>query len=182
MTDRAGDASAILPPTLYGPRVTIRPGSPDDVPRLLAVLAEESVARWWGKPESAERIVAKLNGHGSSVLLVVEFDAQLAGGIQFHEELDPMYRSADIDIFLGKGCQGHGAGPEAVSLLARFLFERRGHHRITIDPAAANRRAIRCYEKVGFRAVGVMRQYERGDNGQFHDGLLMDLLRDELLS
>jgi aminoglycoside 6'-N-acetyltransferase len=182
MTDRAGDASAILPPTLYGPRVTIRPGSPDDVPRLLAVLAEESVARWWGKPESAERIVANLNGHGSSVLLVVEFDAQLAGGIQFHEELDPMYRSADIDIFLGQGCQGHGAGPEAVSLLARFLFERRGHHRITIDPAAANRRAIRCYEKVGFRAVGVMRQYERGDNGQFHDGLLMDLLRDELLS
>jgi hypothetical protein len=25
-----------------------------------------------------------------------------------------------------------------------------------------------------------MRQYERGSDGQFHDGLLMDLLRDEL--
>jgi aminoglycoside 6'-N-acetyltransferase len=182
MTDRAGDAAAILPPTLHGPHVTIRPGSPDDVQRLLAVLEEESVARWWGKPESAERIEAKLSGHGSSVLLVVEFDDQLAGGVQFHEEPDPMYRSAGIDIFLGTGCQGHGAGPEAVGLLARFLFERRGHHRITIDPAASNRRAIRCYEKVGFRPVGVMRQYERGDDGQFRDGLLMDLLRDELLS
>lgn len=26
-----------------------------------------------------------------------------------------------------------------------------------------------------------MRQYERGGDGQFHDGLLMDLLRDELI-
>ena len=182
MTDRAGDAAAILPPTLHGPRVTIRPGRQDDVQRLLAVLAEESVARWWGKPESAERIEAKLSGHGSSALLVVEFDGQLAGGIQFHEELDPTYRSAGIDIFLGEAWQGRGAGPETVSLLARFLFERRGHHRITIDPAAANQRAIRCYEKVGFRPVGVMRQYERGDDGQFRDGLLMDLLREELLS
>jgi len=33
---------------------------------------------------------------------------------------------------------------------------------------------------VGFRPVGVMRQYERGGDGHFHDGLLMDLLRGEL--
>jgi aminoglycoside 6'-N-acetyltransferase len=28
--------------------------------------------------------------------------------------------------------------------------------------------------------VGVLRQYERGPDGRFHDGLLMDLLRPEL--
>jgi len=33
---------------------------------------------------------------------------------------------------------------------------------------------------VGFRPVGVMRRYERGGDGRFHDGLLMDLLRGEL--
>ena len=93
---------------------------------------------------------------------------------------DPMYRQAGIDIYLGGRFQGRGAGTEAVRLLARFLFEQRGHHRITIDPAAANEPAIRCYAKVGFRPVGVLRQYERGPDGTFHDGLLMDLLRDEL--
>jgi aminoglycoside 6'-N-acetyltransferase len=72
-----------------------------------------------------------------------------------------MYRHASIDIYLGSPFQGHGAGTEAVGLLARFLFERRGHHRITIDPAAANHQAIRSYTKVGFRPVGIMRQYER---------------------
>jgi aminoglycoside 6'-N-acetyltransferase len=121
-----------------------------------------------------------LRGAGSAVHLVVETDGQVAGGIQYHEEDDPMYRHASIDIYLGRRFQGQGAGTEAVALLARFLFERRGHHRITIDPAAANHRAIRSYTKVGFRPVGVMRQYERGGDGGFHDGLLMELLRDEL--
>ena len=121
-----------------------------------------------------------LRGGGSSVLLVVEIDGQVAGGIQYEEENDPMYRHAGIDIYLDSRYQGRGAGSEAVGLLARFLFEQRGHHRITIDPAAANDRAIRSYTKVGFRPVGVMRQYERGGDGRFHDGLLMDLLRGEL--
>jgi aminoglycoside 6'-N-acetyltransferase len=58
----------------------------------------------------------------------------------------------------------------------RHLIEDRGHHRLTIDPAAANERAIRCYAGVGFRPVGVLRQYERDDDGGWHDGLLMDLL------
>ena len=40
--------------------------------------------------------------------------------------------------------------------------------------------AIRCYTKAGFRPVGVMRAYERGPDGRFHDGLLMDMLAAEL--
>jgi L-amino acid N-acyltransferase YncA len=44
---------------------------------------------------------------------------------------------------------------------------------------AANEPTLRCYAKVGFRPVGVLRQHERGD-GRLHDGLLMDLFRDEL--
>jgi aminoglycoside 6'-N-acetyltransferase len=169
-------------PVLRGPQVTVRPGGRNDVPLLHAVLSEEAVTRWWGEPDEAEDITANLTGTGSSVLLVIEVDGHVAGGIQYDEEEDPMYRHAGIDIFLGAAHQGRGVGPEAVGLLARFLCERRGHHRITIDPAAANERAIRCYTKVGFRPVGVMRQYERGTDGEFHDGLLMELLRDDLPS
>jgi aminoglycoside 6'-N-acetyltransferase len=168
------------PAALRGPRVTIRPGGPEDVAPLRAVLADESVVRWWGEPVPADQIAAKLRGDDSGVLLVLEIDGQVAGGIQYDEEQDLMYRHAGIDIFLGRPYQDQGAGAEAVGLLARFLFEQRGHHRITIDPAAANQRAIRCYQKVGFRPVGIMRQYERGTDGRFHDGLLMDLIRDDL--
>ncbi len=65
--------------------------------------------------------------------------------------------------------------------LATHLIDDLGHHRLTIDPAADNAAAIRAYEKVGFRPVGVMRRYERGSDGTWHDNLLMDLLAAELL-
>jgi aminoglycoside 6'-N-acetyltransferase len=167
-------------PVLAGRRVRIRPGRPGDAGRLRAILAEPSVAQWWGEPDPLGVIEDSLRGDEEGILLVMEIGGQVAGGIQYSEEDDPMYKHAGIDIYLGTRFQGHGAGTEAVALLARYLFTERGHHRVIIDPAAHNDRAIRSYAKVGFRPVGVMRQYERGPDGQFHDGLLMDLLRDEL--
>jgi aminoglycoside 6'-N-acetyltransferase len=115
------------------------------------------------------------------VQLAIELQGDVVGAIQYAEEDDPDYRHASIDIFLTTRVHGRGAGPDAVRTLARYLFEERGHHRLTIDPAASNARAIAAYAKVGFRPVGVMRQYERGPDGTWHDGLLMDLLREELL-
>jgi aminoglycoside 6'-N-acetyltransferase len=102
--------------------------------------------------------------------------------LQFTEEREPDYRHAGIDLFVGGAWQGQGTGPEAIRLVARYLFEVGAHHRITIDPAADNERAIRAYEKVGFRRVGMMRRYERRADGTWHDGLLMDLLREELVA
>ena len=93
---------------------------------------------------------------------------------------DPDDRHAGIDLFLDSTHQGLGLNPEAIALVARFLFEVRGHRRLTIDAAAANIRAISAYERVGFRTVGIMREYERGHDGTWHDGQLMDLLVGEL--
>ena len=109
-----------------------------------------------------------------------EHGGEVAGAIQFYEENEPDYRHAAIDIYLAARHQRQGLGPEAIRLLATYLVEVRGHHRLTIDPAADNVAAIRAYERVGFRPVGVMRRYERGADGSWHDGLLMDLLADEL--
>lgn len=169
-----------LRPTLVGERVTVRPGRAGDVDALLAIRADPSVARWWGAPDPRDGTDAELRGASDVALLVIEVASEVAGGIQYHEELDPMYRHAGIDIYLGARWQGRGLGAEAIRLVARFLFERRGHHRLIIDPAAANARAIAAYANVGFRPVGVMRAYERGADGRWRDGLLMDLLRDEL--
>ena len=102
------------------------------------------------------------------------------GLIQCGEETDPDYRHASIDIVLAERAQRRGLGPDAIRTLARYLVQERGHHRLTIDPAAGNAAAIRAYEKVGFRRVGVMRASWRGPDGGWHDTLLMDLLGDEL--
>jgi aminoglycoside 6'-N-acetyltransferase len=165
-------------PTLRGPRVTLRPLVADDRDRLRAILGEESVGRWWGS-EPPDEAAASLLEPGEAAF-AIEVDGTVAGSIQFSEEDEPDYRHAGIDIFLSEAYQGRGLGPEAIRLLARHLIEERGHHRLTIDPAAANERAIRAYERVGFRRVGAMRRYERGRDGTWHDGLLMDMLAGEL--
>ena len=113
---------------------------------------------------------------------VIERDGQVAGAIQWHAEDEPDYRHAGIDIYLDPAVHGRGLGADAIRTLARHLIADRGHHRLVIDPAADNAAAIRCYSKVGFRPVGIMRKYERGLDGSWHDGLLMDLLADELIT
>ena len=100
--------------------------------------------------------------------------------IQFSEEGEPQYRHAGIDLFLDPALHNRGWGEVAVRRVVRHLIDERGHHRITIDPAAGNGAAIRVYEKVGFRRVGLMRRYERDAGGDgWHDGLLMELVTDE---
>ncbi len=163
-------------PTLSGDRIVLRPPLPADRSRFAEILAEPSVARWWGGSTTADDLFA-LDGE---VGFTISVDGLVAGWIQYAEELEPDYHHASIDLFLDTAHQGRGFGPEAIRLVARYLFDARGHHRLTIDPAAANEQAIRAYERVGFRRVGIMRQYERAADGTWHDGLLMDLLNDEL--
>ena len=161
---------------LSGPRVTLRNATLDDLARITAIRHEPEVAKRWGNLEEGE-LEEFLQDEKT---FVIEADDEIIGAIQYDEEDDPMYRRAGIDIFLTTSLHGEGFGSEAVRVLALYLIEERGHHRLTIDPAADNTAAIRAYEKVGFRPVGVMRSYERGPDGAWHDGLLMEMLAEEL--
>ena len=164
---------------IRGERVTLRPLASADVPRLAEIAAEPEVARWWlGVTEQDLREMVESDK--GELVFAIELDGEPIGLVQAGEELDPDYRHAGIDLFLGTDWQGQGLGADTVRTLARWLFEERGHHRITIDPALANERAIRAYERVGFKRVGVMRRYERGQDGRWHDGLLLDLLPEDL--
>jgi dethiobiotin synthetase len=176
-TARAG---ALPAPALRGERVVLRPPTEPDVARLAAILATPEVARWWpGENEETmrERVV---EGEPDTASWAVWVGGEIVGLAQAWEETEPMYRHGGIDLFLHPDWHGRGLGSDTVRTVARWLFDERGHHRITIDPAADNAVAIRCYERVGFHPVGLMRRYERGPDGSWHDGLLMDMLTGEL--
>jgi aminoglycoside 6'-N-acetyltransferase len=166
-------------PVLHGARVLLRPVRDDDADALLGLLNEPAVAAWWQEWD-AER-VAELIADREEPALAIELDGELVGILLLGEETFWMYRHASLDIAVATAHQGKGLGPEALRLVIAYLIEQRGHHRFTIDPAAANERAIRAYARLGFKPVGVLRRYERHDDGEWHDGLLMDLLADELL-
>lgn len=168
-------------PRLAGELCVLRPLNPGDVDRLIEIQSEPSVARWWHLPDP-ERVQRNVEGVGAPgcVSLAIEREGQLIGLIQYEEENDSDFRHAAVDMFIATEHQGQGIGPDAVRTLARYLIGERRHHRLTIDPIVSNAAAIRAYEKVGFRPVGVMRQYWLGPDGALHDGLLMDLLAGEL--
>lgn len=168
------------PARLRGERVVLRPLRVDDVDRVAEIQSEPGVVRWWGPPDEAD-LQRQAEGRDEARAFAIEREGELVGLIQYHEENEPDFRHAGIDLFLAEHAQGHGLGTDAVRTLARYLIEEQGHHRLTIDPAADNLAAIRTYEKVGFRPVGRMREYWRSPDGTWHDGLLMDLLARELV-
>lgn len=153
--------------------LTLRPLREGDAAELRRIHSMPEVARWWDLPEEG----FPWSDEPEATRLTIELDGVIAGMIQFSEELTPRYRHASVDLFLDPVLHGRGLGTEAVTRVARHLIEERGHHRLTIDPAVANAVAIRAYEKVGFRAVGIMCRYERDVDGDgWHDSLLMELL------
>jgi aminoglycoside 6'-N-acetyltransferase len=159
---------------LRGDRVSLRPLEERHIATLVEFAHEPEVARWW--PRVTDETLRETFGSA----FAIEHDGELVGYVQFWEEDDPEYRHAGIDLFLGIAYHGRGLGSEAVLALARHLVHDRGHHRLVIDPAAENVRAIRAYERVGFKRVGVQRKSELAGDGTWRDGLLMDFLAEEL--
>lgn len=82
-----------------------------------------------------------------------------------------------ISIF-DKEFWGNGYGTEAMSLLIKFGFDILNLHRVGLDVFAFNDRAIKAYEKLGFKQEGIIRD-ELFYDGKFHDSIMMGVLRGE---
>jgi len=165
---------------LEGKIVRLRLAEETDIPRLAEIRRHPNVyARWRGGDDLVAAVKEDF-AEEKEAHYVILLDDRVVGWIQWSAEDEPDYRHANIDIYVDPEVHGRGIGTDAVRRLARHILDDHGHHRIEIDPAADNAPAIRCYTKVGFRPVGILRQSEGGPDGSWHDALLMDLLADEL--
>ncbi|MEO6121202.1 MAG: GNAT family protein [Acidimicrobiales bacterium] len=161
--------------------VRLRAATRADIPELARIRRTPEVfARWRGGADMVAAVEEDF-AEPDMVAYAIEFEGRLVGWIQWQAEDDPDYRHASLDIYVDPEVHGRGVGTDAVRTLGRHLMVDHGYHRLVIDPAADNAVAIRCYAKVGFRPVGIMRRHERGSDGTWHDSLLMDLLADEFV-
>jgi len=143
----------------------------DDLPMLCEWTARPHVAEWWGAPpslaESEEEYGPLIEGLVPHRAYIAQLDDVPLGFIQSYvpadchddgwwlEEHDPGVRG--IDQYLADGeMLGRGLGTAMVRAFVDRLFEDPSVTRIQTDPSPANGRAIRCYEKAGFRAVREM--------------------------
>jgi aminoglycoside 6'-N-acetyltransferase len=171
---RSGESGERRAPiALSGARVRLDTVTAADAPALRAIRATDAVAAWWDAVEPG----FPMTDEPEATRLTIRHEGEIAGMVQFGEETDPKYRSASIDIFVAPSHHRRGVASEAIALVVDHLTRALGHHRITIDPAAANAPAIGCYAKLGFRTVGVLRLAERDADGRgWHDQLLMELV------
>ena len=105
-------------------------------------------------------------------------DDKLIGNCGIHK-IDSKNRNATLGIFIGdKGERSKGYGTETIKLLLDYGFNYLNLHEIQLDVMSFNKRAIRCYEKAGFKQYGRRRESEYV-NGKYYDLISMDILKSE---
>jgi len=89
------------------------------------------------------------------------------------------HSEAWIGIMIGeRDFWGKGYGTDAMRLAVQYGFTEINLRRISLGLHAYNLRALKSYEKVGFKMEGTMRQEGLRD-GQRYDGYYMGILREE---
>ena len=171
--------------TIAGLRLRLRPVEEGDLAAILRWLREPEVLFWWDDAlpdiEAARHEYLDPDAHVPLWRYLIEEHGRGIGFAQwYHAYFGADYeRSAGIDIFIGEPeARDRGLGTEAVRMLLKHLFEVRGVHRVTIDPETGNVRAIRAYQKAGFRLDGVLRHNDFL-RGEYVDTQMMSILEDE---
>ncbi len=114
---------------------------------------------------------------------VAQFVIQIKDGRKigsvFLRDIDYHHKKAEYGIFIGDTeAQGHGYGTEAAKLILEYGFKELGLHKIMLRVLATNERAVRSYEKVGFRQEGYFKDDVFVD-GKFEDVIFMAVLKSE---
>jgi RimJ/RimL family protein N-acetyltransferase len=141
--------------TIYGMRVRLRPWQrADTLTQELWPRYTEPFNSLWNIPRSAR--YDDLLGRGWSsqryAWAVEDSGRRLIGRISLRE-VDPQESGARLGISLAQPYVGQGLGTEALALFLDHYFGPLGFQRMHLDVAAFNRRAVRSYERLGFRYV-----------------------------
>lgn len=177
-------------PLLRGEKVWLRPMEERDLPSMVAGINDSEVGGLAGykAPMSLDQMKGWLEhnnersrrGEGFFYVVCELGDDRFIGTVWL-KEIDYWHGSAELAIFMDRDHIGAGFGTDAQRVLLTFAFTAVGLNRVWLTAYAANTRAIRSYEKLGFRHEGLMRQSWRGPRG-LEDSVLMAILADEWLA
>ena len=167
---------------LEGERVTLRPVALEDHPAILCWQNDPEVA-WWMDYEQTFTLEDIHESEARAVVeghpFVIEFTGRPIGriGLNGFSERDG---TCSLYIFIGeRDVWSMGLGTDAMRLLLRWGFDAFDLYLVQLWSLATNARAIRAYEKVGFRVDGVLRERSAKTDGKRYDRTFMSITRDE---
>ena len=184
MTD-TNTTKARIPRLLETERIYLRPFEQTDVDAYFPSLFDEEMRRLTGTQGSfthqqVERFVEEASQDSSRIMLLIclQDTDEMIGEIVLMD-MHAKNRSGHIRIAIDSAAhQGKGYGTEAMKLLLGYGFGICNLHRIELEVYAFNERAIRTYERLGFKREGVRRDV-LFYNHRYHDAILMSMLEDE---
>ena len=128
--------------------------------------------------ESEREYFEKENNKNYNFFIVTLDRDKLIGTIGL-ERYNPINRTATLGIFIGdKEYRSKGYGTEAIKLILDFGFNYLNINNIKLELMGFNERALKCYQKCGFKEYGRRRQ-SKFINGKYYDTIEMDILAEE---
>jgi RimJ/RimL family protein N-acetyltransferase len=158
--------------------VTVREFKREDFASMLVMFQSLSKeALQFGRPPYDQpRLERWVSGLEGGILLLALDRANVVGvSMIFGRALARLKGVGELVIYIHQGYHGQGLG----SFLTRTILleaKRRGFHRVGLEVVADNVAAIKMYERAGFLREGRLKDAFFGDDGKYHDELVMGIL------
>lgn len=156
-------------PILDGQRVTLRPLAADDVPLLAGWLFRPDVLHFLQISEDPPELrtleaiqerFERMQADPWTLVWCIDTHAGRPIGQIELVDIHPLQRRAEMHMVIGEpDAWGGGYGSDALRTLLRFAFTELGLRRVFATPDEDNPRAIRAFEKCGFRREGILREH-----------------------
>jgi RimJ/RimL family protein N-acetyltransferase len=178
---------------IQGEKISLRPMKPKEVELIYRWANNPDVMpywygrrrTWYGRRRTLKQIKDDWKPHyfsdkdpHSGRCFAIEVNDEPIGMVNYNK-IDRENKSVDMDIMIGQKEQwDKGYGTDALKTFCGFLFIKFKLNRIWLGAYIYNVRAIRAYEKAGFKKEGILRE-EALINGKFVDSVLLSILRKE---
>lgn len=149
---------------MYGEKTMVRAMETEDLRNVWRWENDLSVMKhMWIDPTSFRAVEnyfeENLKDPKTKWFIIAEKESDLAIGVVWYYSLHPADR-CEVGIYVGEEqYRGRGYGSDALKVFLEFLFGTKGLHRVGLSVAEDNPRAIRAYEKCGFREEGRLREH-----------------------
>lgn len=169
---------------LVGDRIYLSPRNSEDVEKFTEWLNDFETTDYTGRSGilttlDGERKYLEENSNPEATFVIVTLEDNKIIGTVSLEDINWINRTATLGIFIGdKEFRSKGYGTEAIRLILEYGFKYMNLYNIKLDLMEFNERALKCYEKCGFKEYGRRRKC-KFVNGKYYDSISMDILADE---
>lgn len=169
---------------LRGERVVLRPLAAGDLRRCVKWFSDPEILRFLARSAPVtlaeeERWFHDYERRADEQIFAIEIEGRHIGNLGLHK-IDHAHRKAEIGIVIGEPTfWAKGIGTEAMRVALRYAFDELGMNKVSLDVLEYNERAIKTYERVGFRREGIHREDVYKD-GRFVNVVRMSLLDREM--